>query len=111
MLADRQCDATILYTSYMNESSTSSLIDATEMPLLIINHNVNQTRDHSTFFDQEEAAFQTVDYLILQGHRDIACITVPIHTPTGISRVAGYRKGLENMAFSEIRRLSPDAWL
>lgn len=61
MLADRQCDAIILYTRYMDEP----------------------------------AAFQAVEYLITQGHRDIACITLPVHTPTGTSRVAGYRKALE----------------
>lgn len=36
-----------------------------------------------------------MEYLITQGHRDIACITLPVHTPTGTSRVAGYRKALE----------------
>ena len=30
------------------------------------------------FFEQEDAAFQAVNYLITQGHRDIACMTVPM---------------------------------
>ena len=47
------------------------------------------------FFEQQEAAFQAVDYLISQGHRDIACLTVPMHTPTGKARLAGYRSALE----------------
>ncbi|EDW4398622.1 LacI family transcriptional regulator, partial [Salmonella enterica subsp. enterica serovar Braenderup] len=34
MLADRQCDAIILYTRYMDEPAILSLIDATEMPLV-----------------------------------------------------------------------------
>lgn len=95
MLADRQCDAIILYTRYMDELAILSLIDATEMPLVIINRNVTQARDRAIFFEQETAAFQAVEYLITQGHRDIACITLPVHTPTGTSRVAGYRKALE----------------
>ncbi|EHC83060.1 LacI transcriptional regulator, partial [Salmonella enterica subsp. enterica serovar Senftenberg str. A4-543] len=95
MLADRQCDAIILYTRYMDEPAILSLIDATEMPLVIINRNVTQARDRAIFFEQETAAFQAVEYLITQGHRDIACITLPVHTPTGTSRVAGYRKALE----------------
>ncbi|EAO9629005.1 LacI family DNA-binding transcriptional regulator [Salmonella enterica subsp. enterica] len=95
MLADRQCDAIVLYTRYMDEPSILSLIDATEMPLVIINRNVTQARDRAIFFEQEAAAFQAVEYLIAQGHRDIACITLPVHTPTGISRLAGYRKALE----------------
>ncbi|MDI5348852.1 LacI family transcriptional regulator, partial [Salmonella enterica subsp. enterica serovar Kentucky] len=44
MLADRQCDAIILYTRYMDEPAILSLIDATEMPLVIINRNVTQAR-------------------------------------------------------------------
>jgi DNA-binding LacI/PurR family transcriptional regulator len=36
-----------------------------------------------------------VDYLMNQGHHDIACITAPIHTPTGKARLMGYRKALE----------------
>jgi DNA-binding LacI/PurR family transcriptional regulator len=47
------------------------------------------------FFEQQEAAFKAVDYLISQGHREIACITVPIHTPTGKARLMGYRQALE----------------
>ncbi len=35
MLADRQCDAIILYTRYMDEPAILSLIDATEIPLVI----------------------------------------------------------------------------
>ncbi|MDI5349325.1 hypothetical protein MJL48_28835, partial [Salmonella enterica subsp. enterica serovar Kentucky] len=43
-MADRQCDAIILYTRYMDEPAILSLIDATEMPLVIINRNVTQAR-------------------------------------------------------------------
>lgn len=65
------------------------------MPLVVINRDVVQARDRCIFFEQQDAAFQAVDYLISQGHRDIACITVPIHTPTGKARLQGYRRALE----------------
>ena len=58
-------------------------------------HIVSLARERAIFFEQEDAAFQAVDYLISQGHREIACITVPGHTPTGTSRLMGYRKALE----------------
>lgn len=95
MLADRQCDAIILYTRYMSEKTIISLINTIETPLVVINRDVSLARDRAIFFEQEDAAFQAVDYLISQGHRDIACITVPNHTPTGKSRLTGYRKALE----------------
>lgn len=95
MLADRQCDAIILYTRYMSEKAILALADSITMPLVIINRDVTLARERAIFFEQEDAAFQAVDYLISQGHREIACITVPGHTPTGKSRLMGYRKALE----------------
>lgn len=95
MLADRRCDAIILYTRFMSKKAILALIDATPMPLIIINRELFQAHDKCVFFEQQDAAFQAVDYLITQHHRDIACITAPIHTPTGKARLMGYRKALE----------------
>lgn len=95
MLADRQCDAIVLYTRFMSEETIMSLIDSIPMPLVVINRDVSQARDRCVFFEQQDAAFQAVEYLISQGHRDIACLTVPIHTPTGKARLEGYRHALE----------------
>lgn len=95
MLADRQCDAIVLYTRYMSEKAIMKLINSVQMPLIVINRDVSQARERCVFFEQQEAAFNAVEYLISQGHREIACITVPIHTPTGKARLTGYRKALE----------------
>ncbi|AGB76918.1 transcriptional regulator [Enterobacteriaceae bacterium strain FGI 57] len=95
MLADRQCDAIVLYTRFMSEETIMSLIDSIPMPLVVINRDVSQARERCVFFEQQDAAFQAVEYLISQGHRDIACITVPIHTPTGKARLEGYKNALE----------------
>lgn len=95
MLADRQCDAIVLYTRFMSEETIMSLIDSIPMPLVVINRDVSQARERCVFFEQQDAAFQAVEYLIAQGHRDIACLTVPIHTPTGKARLEGYRNALE----------------
>ncbi|WP_312948548.1 LacI family DNA-binding transcriptional regulator [Superficieibacter sp.] len=95
MLADRHCDAIVLYTRFMSEKTMMSLIQSLPMPLVIVNRDVSQARERCVFFEQQDAAFQAVDFLIAQGHHDIACITAPIHTPTGKARLMGYRKALE----------------
>ena len=95
MLADRQCDAIVLYTRYMSEKAIMKLINSVKMPLVVINRDVSLARDRCVFFEQQDSAFKAVDYLISQGHREIACITVPIHTPTGKARLMGYRQALE----------------
>ena len=95
MLADRQCDAIVLYTRHMSEKKIMSLIESIAMPLVVINRDVSQARERCVFFEQQDAAFQAVEYLITQGHRDIACLTVPMHTPTGKARLEGYRNALK----------------
>ncbi|MBN0595946.1 substrate-binding domain-containing protein, partial [Pseudomonas aeruginosa] len=77
-----------------SEKAIMSLINSIAMPLVVINRDVAQARERCVFFEQQEAAFQAVEYLITQGHRDIACITVPMHTPTGQARLQGYRNAL-----------------
>lgn len=105
MLVDRHCDAIVLYTRFMNERTLLSLINSIKVPLVVINRDVSQARDRCVFFEQQDAAFQATEYLVQQGHRDIACITVPISTPTGQARLMGYRKSLQKhgIAFSEER--------
>ncbi len=68
MLADRQCDAIILYTRYMDEPAILSLIDATEMPLVIINLQHRSGRDRY-FLRAGDGGIRAVEYLITQGHR------------------------------------------
>ncbi len=40
MLADRQCDAIVLYTRHMSEQKIMSLIETIETPLVVINRDV-----------------------------------------------------------------------
>ncbi|MDU5502637.1 MAG: LacI family DNA-binding transcriptional regulator [Enterobacter sp.] len=80
---------------HMSEKAIVKLMNTVKTPLVVINREVSQAPDRCVFFEQQDAAFKAVDYLIGQGHREIACITVPIHTPTGKARLMGYRKALE----------------
>lgn len=96
LLADRRCDAIILYTRFMSESALMELLATLPVPVMVINRDLPQARERCVFFEQQQAAFDAVDYLICQGHHDIACITGPIDTPTAQSRLAGYRQALEH---------------
>ncbi|WP_145542680.1 LacI family DNA-binding transcriptional regulator [Yersinia frederiksenii] len=94
LLADRRCDAIILYTRSMSEADLMQLLANVPTPLMVINRDLPQAREHCVFFEQQQAAFNAVNYLIEQGHRDIACITGPIATSTAQSRLAGYQQAL-----------------
>jgi DNA-binding LacI/PurR family transcriptional regulator len=88
LLADRRCDAIILYTRFMSESALMDLLDRLPVPIMVINRDLPQARARCVFFEQQKAAFHAVDYLIQQGHREIACITGPIRTPTAQARLS-----------------------
>jgi len=105
LLADRRCDAIILYTRFMDEAALMALLDSLPVPMMVINRDLPQARERCVFFEQQQAAFKAVDYLIGQGHREIACITGPIATPTAQSRLAGYRQALQQhqIAFDDAR--------
>ncbi|WON77986.1 LacI family DNA-binding transcriptional regulator [Serratia sp. UGAL515B_01] len=96
LLADRRCDAIILYTRFMSENTLMTLLESLAAPLMVINRELPKARERCVFFEQQHAAFNAVNYLIGQGHRDIACITGPIATPTARARLAGYRQALEH---------------
>jgi len=105
LLADRRCDAIILYTRFMSESALMNLLESLPVPIMVINRDLPQARERCVFFEQQRAAFHAVDYLIRQGHREIACITGPIATPTAQARLAGYQQALDHheIAFDHAR--------
>ncbi|ACX89356.1 LacI family DNA-binding transcriptional regulator [Pectobacterium parmentieri] len=94
LLSDRQCDAIILYTRYMSEADLMVLLDTLTIPMMVMNRDLPQARERCIFFRQQQAAFDVVNYLIEQGHREIACITAPMKTPTAQARLAGYQQAL-----------------
>ncbi|MBN3062519.1 LacI family DNA-binding transcriptional regulator [Pectobacterium quasiaquaticum] len=94
LLSDRQCDAIILYTRYMSETDLMTLLDTLTIPMIVMNRDLPQARERCIFFRQQQAAFDVVNYLIEQGHREIAFITAPMQTPTAQARLAGYQQAL-----------------
>ncbi|MEI7346881.1 LacI family DNA-binding transcriptional regulator [Dickeya chrysanthemi] len=96
LLADRRCDAIVLYTRHMSDAALMGLLEQSTVPIVVINRHLPMAPDRCVWFEQQQAVFQLVDYLVQQGHREIACITGPINTPTARARLAGYRQALEH---------------
>lgn len=63
MLADRQCDAIILYTRHMSEKAIMSLINSIAMPLVVINRDVAQAAN-AACFRTAGSRLRAVEYLI-----------------------------------------------
>ncbi|WP_445400997.1 substrate-binding domain-containing protein [Zobellella sp. An-6] len=93
-LADRRCDAIVLYSRFMSESQLAGLKAGLAIPLVVINRELPAELGPSVCFEQAGAARLMVNHLIGLGHRRIACITIPIRAPTGQARLEGYRAAL-----------------
>jgi DNA-binding LacI/PurR family transcriptional regulator len=94
MLVDRCCDAIVLYSRFIPEATLVSLIHDLPIPLVVMNRQIHETPERSVVFAQQEAAYLAVSHLIELGHRQIACITARMETPTAQARLAGYQAAL-----------------
>ncbi len=100
-LVDRRCDGIIYYKSSRIEGSDigdklESLIDELPIPLVVLNHHLINKPDHCVWFDQVTTARLAVDYLIDNGHRNIAYIAGRYQLLTSRLRLQGYQESLKS---------------
>ena len=94
MLVDRCCDAIVLYSRFIPEEKLMEIIDELPIPLVVMNRQLPKAPDRCVVFAQREAAHAAVTHLLELGHREIACITARMQTPTAQARLQGYRDAL-----------------
>lgn len=94
MLVDRCCDAIVLYSRYIPEDKLMTMIEELPIPLVVMNRQLPQAPERCIVFAQQEAAHAAVSHLLKLGHRDIACITARMHSPSAQARLQGYRDAL-----------------
>jgi LacI family transcriptional regulator len=102
-LLDRNVDGLILATARLDD----------ELPRLLRQRNVVHALvlrtdgvSPSALGDDEVGGYLAVRHLIDLGHRDIAVVTGPSFTSTGIARLAGARKAMDEAGIEP-----PESWL
>ncbi|WP_372883231.1 LacI family DNA-binding transcriptional regulator [Psychromonas sp.] len=98
LLADRKCDAIVLYSRKMTMEQLQKLKQQLSVPLVLINRELSEPLFHSVTFDQRSPVNLMMNHLIAYGHRKIACITGPIETPTTQARLTAYKEVLQQHA-------------
>lgn len=68
------------------------LIENIGIPIYLIDRNVQYSNFDGVFIDNIRGAFEAVNALIKEGHRDIAIIAGPNTSKPGRDRLTGYRK-------------------
>ncbi|WP_213989312.1 LacI family DNA-binding transcriptional regulator [Sodalis sp. dw_96] len=107
-LLDRRCDAVIIYPRFLGENELMAVIRQHDIPFLVINRDLPLARQHCVFATHRANARQAVNYLIEQGHRDIAFISGAEGSPTAAARHQGYRQALaaKGIPLNEALRVS-----
>lgn len=94
-LLDLRCAAIIIYPRYLSAAELETLIDQHPQPIMVVNRRLTRHADNGVCADHQRHCFTAVSYLIEQGHRRIALIAGAPGSPTGASRIAGYRQALD----------------
>ncbi len=108
-LLDLRCDAIIIYPRFLNTAELDEIIEQTSKPIIVVNRQLQQHPQHCVFAAHEQNTFDAVNYLVAEGHRDIAFIAGSPGSPTGTSRLNGYRAALHSHHLPFDERLSHTA--
>lgn len=95
-LLDLRCDAIIIYPRYLSIDTLDTIIDRCKQPIMVVNRTLRKNHSHSIFCDHKGSAFKATQYIIAQGHHDIAFITGSLDSPTAIERLSGYKAALSD---------------
>ncbi|MDE8753479.1 LacI family DNA-binding transcriptional regulator [Pectobacterium polaris] len=110
-LLDLRCDAVIIYPRFLSTNELEEIIEQHDQPIMVVNRTLHQHGDNGICANHQQHCHDAVTYLIAQGHRDIAFVCGAANSPTGTSRLAGYRQALEENGVPYNDRLvAPGDW-
>ncbi|MHA2940231.1 LacI family DNA-binding transcriptional regulator [Vibrio sp. RC27] len=93
-LLGRRVDALILHTQHLTDDYLIELEEQT-VPVVLVNRFIPEMNQSCIDIDNELGAKLATQYLLQQGHTDIACITGPLEKSDARERLQGYRVALE----------------
>jgi LacI family transcriptional regulator len=71
-------------------------LERLNLPVVGLSSDLVAAHADTVTIDEEQTAFRVVDHLLGLGHRQIAMINGPEHSPVGSLRALGYRRALEH---------------
>lgn len=87
-LINRNCDGLILHAEAMQEKELVTLSQSGK-PVVLLNREISLTQDQCIHMDNEMGGRLVADYLLDQGHRNIAYITGPLWKTDASRRLNG----------------------
>jgi DNA-binding LacI/PurR family transcriptional regulator len=93
-LVEHCCDAIVLYSRSLSQQDLSNIKARINIPLVIINRQLEDKSINAVYFDQESIAKLAVNQLLDLNHKKIAYITSPLDASTGQLRLKAYKEAL-----------------
>mgnify|MGYP002243538918 CR=1 FL=1 len=107
---------TVSNESFQDETIRKKLASLS-IPYVMIDRMYPDLNCSKVYFDNESGAYMAIEKLVKSGHKKIACIGISSASKTGASRVAGYRKAMQQFQL-EVRedlysrwKLSLSGWI
>ncbi len=99
-LSRKQFDGIILVSQSPEDRSFIEYVLEQGIPLVVLNRNIHRDDVLNIVSDDRQGAFAAVDYLIRQGHRDVALIQGKTGFQSTEERTKGYLQALEQHGIS-----------
>ncbi|MDC0612709.1 LacI family transcriptional regulator [Vibrio sp.] len=102
-LVSQKCASIVVYSRHLSEQELIEFRQSSGVPMIVLNRLFSTPELSSFGFSQFQLGYLATEYLLNLGHSEIACITNPLNSQTGVSRLEAYRKCLEdhNIPFKE----------
>ena len=102
-LMQRRVDALLLHLDSIPDEDIIKLSDATNIPIILVNRLIPELPEQCISLDNDMGGYLATQHLIELGHTKIACITGPLFKADARSRLAGYRRAIEqaNLDYDE----------
>ncbi|MCW8329818.1 substrate-binding domain-containing protein [Photobacterium sp. SDRW27] len=92
-LISQGCEAMVVHSKMLDDATL--LRYSAQLPaMVLINRTIPQIANRSVWVDNQSGAATSVQYLIAQGHRKIACITSDLPIEDRADRLTGYREAM-----------------
>lgn len=95
-LLDMKCAGLVVYPQYLNSRALFEIIDECATPIAIINRKLPSHQHYSITVDHFQSGLELTEYLIQQGHRDIAFIQGKAGSASGSYRFSAYQQQLQS---------------
>ena len=93
-LISRNCDALILHVEALSDEYLLAQQNG-ELPFVLVNRSVPGLEDSCIVLDNEKGGYDAAEFLLGQGHRDIAYISGPLDWSDASLRLTGHKRAVE----------------